>query len=80
MSAAPKRSRFSDKPVNEPTMAPPSTAVPMGGSGGGNNGTGDLSASLAKVAKTETTTTTGSAPAWKLPESALVPLGKEISF
>ena len=75
MSAAPKRSRFSDKPLNEPSMAPP--AVPMGGSD--HPVTADLNsgASLAKVAKTETTTSTGggSAPAWKLPESALVPLG-----
>ena len=45
MSAAPKRSRFSDKPEPAADVAAP------------------------KVAKTD------SAPSWKLPESALVPLG-----
>jgi len=45
MSAAPKRSRFSDKPEASSEVAAP------------------------KVAKSEST------PSWKLPESALVPLG-----
>lgn len=71
MSAAPKRSRFSDKPDDDapppPTESMAAPAVPVISS----SGAGAL-APVAKVAKVDST-----GPAWKLPESngALVPLG-----
>ena len=58
MSTAPKRSRFSDKPVEAPS-APSDTSSALATIGTGS--------SLIKKPD--------SGPAWKLPESALVPLG-----
>ena len=58
MSTAPKRSRFSDKPVE----APPAP-------GGNSTALAPIGTGSSLIKKPD------SGPAWKLPESALVPLG-----